>query len=170
MEFKDFLDNQKKADMALQKERDIVEKLERKLEWHKKRENKLWGKSSSFENILIPLCKEICQRKGFKYFDIYGPFGMCCETSLYFSNEGKEKNWRDSRMNDIDICKVDTWSIQLTYNDNTESGYQYWTGEVTNKYPKGSIGELNGENNVYAPLPADVDEIIKLLRFSKKFE
>ena len=170
MEFKDLLENDEKAKAILKKERETISKLEKKLEWHKKRESKLWGNSGPFETILIPLCKEICKRKGFKYFEIYGPFGMCCETSLYFSNEGKEKNWRDSRMNDIDICKVDTWSIQLTYNNNTESGYQYWTGEVTNRYPKGSIGELNGENNVYAPLPADIDEIIKLLRFSKAFE
>lgn len=167
MEYKDFLNDYSKAREKLEKERKALAKAEQKVEWHKKREQKLWLNCSPFDQILIPLCEEICKRKGFKYFDIYGPFGVTCETSLYFSNEGEKVNLRDKKMNSIDICKVDTWSITLTPSDNTESGYKYWNGETTNQYKEGSIGWLNGENNVYVPLPADVDEIIKLLKFSE---
>ncbi len=167
MEFKDFLNDYSKAREKLEKERKALAKAEQKVEWHKKREKKLWLSCSPFDQILIPLCKEICKRKGFKYFDIYGPFGLTCETSLYFSNKGRKVNPRHEKMNSIDICKVDTWGITLTPSKNTESGYKYWNGETTNQYKEGSIGWLNGENNVYVPLPADVDEIIKLLEFNK---
>ena len=165
MEFKDFLNDYNKATEELEKEKKALAKAEQKVEWHKKRERKLWLKCSPFNKILIPLCKEICKRKGFKYFEIYGPFGLTCQTSLYFSNEGKKL--KNERMDSINITKVDTWGITLTPSNKTESGYKYWNGETTNKYSEGSIGWLNGENNVYVPLPTDIDEIIKLLTFSK---
>lgn len=166
MELKEMIEARNKKVEKLNKERELISKLEQKLEYHKKKETKMWCDSSCFDNILIPLGEEIRKRCDFEYFEVFGPFGIFAETTLYFSNVGK--HIKKSKQDDIDICKVETWSLQLTYNDNYESGYQYWTGEVTNKYPKGSIAELNGENNVYAELPMNIDEIIKLLRHSVK--
>ena len=166
MELREMIEARNKKVEKLNKERELINKLEQKLEYHKKKETKMWCNSGYIENILIPLGEEIKKRCNFEYFEIFGPFGLTCETTLYFSNVGK--HLKTSKQDDIDICNVETWSLQLTYNDKYESGYQYWNGEVTNKYAKGSIGELNGENNVYVELPMDIDEIIKILRHNVK--
>ena len=166
MTYQDILNEQKKnIEFKKNEEKKILE-LERKIEYHKKRINKIEGKCYSVEGILIPLVKEIQKRCGYEYFEIYGPFGMTCETSVYFSHEGtkQRKVWGDDN---IDICKVDTWGLTLTPCGTCESGYKYWTGEQTNEYAKGTIGYYNGMNNVYKELPADIDEVIKLLRFTK---
>ena len=160
MTYEDILTKRAETLMAKKKESLAIEKLEKKIEWHKKRYEKI--NVSSVDTILIPLANEICKRKGFKHFDIYGPFGLSCETSVYFANKAHEKT--EEVYTDIDICDIDTWSLTLTPSD-SPSGYSYWTGKETNTYPKGSIGELNGMNQIYAPLPADIDQIIELLHF-----
>lgn len=45
---------------------------------------------------------------------------------------------------------------------------RYDTGEKTGDYQNGSIGELNGFNNVTAPLPDTIPEIAALLRWFDK--
>ena len=171
MEYQDFIKQRDLHQALLTKEDEAIAKLQKKLEWHEKKRNKLWLKSGNFPHIIFPLCDEIKKRCGFEYCEIYGPFGMCCETSLYFSNVGThnfrtyDSGWIDDR---IDICNVETWHITLQPNDKYESGYEYFTGETTNNYPKGSIGELNGMNNVYKELPAEIDAIIKLLVHTPK--
>ena len=114
------------------------------------------------DGILIPLTKELMKRKGLKYFEIYGPFGLQCETSIYMSNERTGPSRKGSRgESDIAICDVDTWSLKV------HPDMKYRTGKTISRYPKGSIGELNGGNDIYEDLPDDIDEIVKLLEFSK---
>ena len=160
MTFEEILKAKNDIEKAYQNECEIIKKLEKKIEWHEKKKRKM-----NTDTILIPLATEICKRKGFKHFEIYGPFGLTCETSIYFSNIPHTET--DKMQTKIDICKVDTWGITLTPTNKCESEYEYWTGEQTNDYQQGSIGWLNGMNNVYKPLPNDIDEIIKLLRFSE---
>lgn len=162
MTYEDILKQREETINALHKEDIAIEKLEAKIEWHKKRRNKI--NVGSIDTILIPLATEICKRKGFKHFDIYGPFGLTWETSVYFSNVAHEET--NNLYTRIDICNVDTWGLQLKPS-NDQSGYKYWTGATTNKYAKDTIGDLNGMNNVYAPLPADIDKVIELLKFSE---
>lgn len=134
-----------------------IEKLQKRLEKVKSK------RPYVVQNVLIPLAKEIKSRCGFKAFEIYGPFGITGETSIYFSNNGKD--------GDIKICEVETWSLTLQWaydNHNYLHHLEYWTGEKTNDYPKGSIGEMNGLNNIYKELPMDIDAIIKLLRHTEK--
>lgn len=116
----------------------------------------------SIQDILEPLAREIKSRCGFKAFEIYGPFGLENETSIYFANEGVD--------GDIKICEVETWGLTVRpqYGDNGVDGYTYWNGETTNKFAPGTIGELNGYNQVFVELPMDIDEIIKVLRHSVK--
>lgn len=143
-----------------EKERSLEEKiarLEKKLKKHR-------GKyPSAIECIIKPLAEAIKERCGFKAYSIYGPFGLEGETSIYFTNEGEDGNF--------DICEVETWGLTLhvMYKDFAEVTHlEYWTGETTNEYAKGTIGYLNGMNNVYAKLPTDLDEIVKVLRHSKR--
>ena len=114
------------------------------------------------DGILIPLAKELMKRKGLKYFEIYGPFGLSCETSVYMANErnGAAYGGRSGESK-IPICEVDTWSLTV------RPDMKYRTDETLDKYPRGSIGELNGWNDVYQELPDDIDEIVNLLAFSK---
>ena len=114
------------------------------------------------DGILIPLAKELMKRKGLKYFEIYGPFGLNCETSVYMANErkGTAINGCFGESN-IPISDVDTWSLTV------HPDMKYRTKKTLNKHPEGSIGDLNGWNDVYEELPDDIDEIVKLLIFSK---
>lgn len=119
---------------------------------------------SWINNIIVPLAKEIKNRLGKKAYEIYGPFGCECETSIYFADKGKD--------GDIEITKVPTLSLTVrphwihdeTYSRTIGFELTYWTGNETNEYAKGTIGELNGLNYVFAPLPNSIEEIIKLLR------
>lgn len=112
------------------------------------------------DGILVPLGKEIMKRKGFKFYETYGPFGWNCECSIYFANERRGKG-RTRGESDIDICHVDTYS--LTFRPNMT----YRTGKQMKLYPENSIAALNGDNDIFEKLPEDIDDIIKLLHFSK---
>ena len=48
--------------------------------------------------------------------------------------------------------------------ENKRMVFYYETGETSEKYAPGTIGELNGLNNTTARLPDSVDEIIPLLK------
>ena len=119
--------------------------------------------------IYKPLAEAICQKMGIKYYEIYGPFGLDCETSIFFSNESKKpsKSEKLGLCRPIDICNVDTYGLYdlVTRGDN-ETEVHYATGEETNEFTKDSIGYLNGFNRVRKPLPDNLDEIIQVLRFN----
>lgn len=164
------LENKKKIDLEIESELDKIHTYERKIAYHEKRLAKIRDEKAGWNCILYPLINEIKQRCGVEYAEIYGPFGMSAETSIYFSHIGKHLKKSDPRYykgDDIDITKVETWELTLYPNDKVESGYEYWTGKTTNHFSKGTIGELNGFNNINAELPTDIDEIIKLLKYNK---
>ena len=163
MEFKDLLEKHKEMQTLVEKEKEAIEALQKKIAWHEKKQRKLEKRGSFFETVIYPLCEEICRRKNFKYYEIYGPFGMDEQFSLYFSNDGGETLGKTA----IPITKVPTWSIELAWEKENESGLRYWTGERDGQYQRMSIGWLNGFDKVFKPLPANIDEIIKLLEFNE---
>ena len=114
--------------------------------------------------FIIPLAHAIMEKTGLKYYEIYGPFGLTSETSVYFANEGNR--------GDIDICNVETWSLTFTwkFGEKGELIPLVWTGEKTNEYEVGTIGYYNNMDNVYVPLPDDLDAVIKMMRHSTKDE
>ena len=139
------------------------EELKLKIARLEKRLKKLESKRPfAVQSVLVPLAKEIKERAGFKAYEIYGPFGIEGEVSVYFSNDGKDGN--------IQICEVETWclTIKWQYKENDIENLMYWNGKSTNEYAEGTIGWLNGLNNVFVPLPNEIDEIIKVLRHSEK--
>jgi hypothetical protein len=144
----------------IEKERSLEEKIARLQIKLKKHMDKY---PDVIECLIKPLARAVKERCGFKAFEVYGPFGLENEISVYFANEGEDGN--------IAICKVETWGLTLHIRcrDNAEVTHlEYWTGETTDEFEKGSIGYLNGMNNVYAKLPTDLDEIIKVLRHSER--
>ena len=105
---------------------------------------------SLYDNIVEPLAKRLAEHFEMGY-EIYGPFGMECETSIYLRKDMKES-----------ICDQKTISITLRP-DWEKLWLSYNTGEKISRYPKGSVGDMNGYNDVYAPLPVEFEEILKLV-------
>lgn len=144
----------------LEEKKEVIElKIEK--EWHKN--------FSDIKLIYKPLAEAICQKMGIKYYQIYGPFGLDCETSIFFSNESEKpsKSEKFGICRPIDICNVDTYGLyDLVVRGENQMEIHYATGEETNEFAKDSIGYLNGFNRVRKLLPDNLDEIIKVLRFS----
>ena len=142
-----------------EKKKAIELKIEK--EWHKNFGDK--------KLIYKPLAEAICQKMNIKYYEIYGPFGLDNETSIFFSNVSQKpsKSEKLGLCRPIDICNVDTYGLyDLVTRGKNEMEIHYATGEETNEFAKDSIGYLNGFNRVRKPLPDSLDEIIKVLRFS----
>lgn len=133
------------AEKHLHKAQARVEKLERQL-------NKL-PYTGWVDGVVEPLAKSLAECTGL-HWDIYGPFGMMCETSIYLM---KDK--------DVSITKQKTLAIRLEphFDQHGDLIIRYRTGETTNEYQKGSIGWMNGMNCVTAPLPDTIEEIQALL-------
>ena len=148
---------QKKQDEFLIQKEAIEKKIYRLQAKLKKLEDE---RPHWIDDELIPLAKELMKRLNMKYYQIYGPFGMNCETTVYMSNKrvGPLEDSRFPDESDIEITKVKT--LSLTVNGNM----QYYTGINTEKYAEGTIGYYNGFNHVYAPLPDSIDEIAKEVR------
>ena len=157
--FNEIVDNYVNKSNAYYEKR---QKLEDKIAKDQERLKKL--KMPSWVNdIIVPLAEEIKSRLDKKAYEIYGPFGCECETSIYFSDYGKDGNIEITKVPTLSLTVRPQWKHNDIYTRTTEFKLTYWTGDKTNEYAKGTIGELNGLNNVFAPLPTDIDEIIKLL-------
>lgn len=161
---------------VLEEKKRKVEEQIKKLKW-----------VNRIDGFLIPLAKEICERAKIKYFEIYGPFGLESETSIYFSNQAEKesKSEKYGIETTINICNVETWSLmtrlsELDILEQDEPGtynfykhildinLRYYSGKSTNDFKEGTIGYYNGLNDIYLNAPQDIDEIIKILRHSPK--
>lgn len=101
------------------------------------------------ETIVEPLMRGLEKETGL-HGEIYGPFGLCCKTSIYLREDmGKS------------ITEQDT--IHITLEPPYEGKLFYETGEIKGEYRKDSIGELNGMNNVLEELPDSIEEIVKIM-------
>ena len=154
-----------------QKQRwDKIHQLEEKKKAIELKIEKEWHKNfGDIKLIYKPLAENKRQKMNIKYYEIYGPFGLDHETSIFFSNESKKpsKSEKFGLCRPIDICNVDTYGLyDLVTRGENETEVHYATGEETNEFSKDSIGYLNGFNRVRKPLPDSLDEIIKVLRFS----
>ncbi len=100
------------------------------------------GHASWLDTAITPLAVDLEEATG-KPVEISGPFGLRAEV------------W----------VKVGEDFIRLTP-EFPEGGFKlyYDTGETTSTFQPGTLGDFNGMNNVSAPLPDTLEEIIKLLR------
>lgn len=163
MEYKEILKNYyiKKSNYENKKKQldEKINKYAERISILDEKRSKLINKSISWiDGIVIPLAKELSKKFNMDY-EIFGPFGLCCETSIYLK-EYKNKS----------ITKQTTYSITLEPHSIETLEIVYRTGERTNKYPVGSIGELNGFDCITKPLPDTIDEIAKLMRRSEACE
>lgn len=130
-----------------------IEKLEEEIEKLKKAKNNLkfpyW-----IEKLIKPLVKEIVEKESsFKSFDIRGPFGLRSYVFIVFSENEEVSEHYDENEYYLSIVPKDLDTGKLNYE----------TGETINKFSNGSLGEINGMNNVTKPLPENIEEIIELI-------
>ena len=138
-------------------------KIEALIAKRQKRLKKLQKKGGWYQQVLVPLAEALSKELNMPY-EIYGPFGLSSETSIYFFPSGKIG----------DIVKEDTYGITLHPSFRPTDDYSipfedkfyltYNTGETKNEYPEGTIGYLNGFNNLEAELPDDLDKILEIIR------
>lgn len=140
-----------------------IRKIEASIEKQEVQLKKLKRKSGWYNQVIEPLAKQLSKELGMPY-EIYGPFGLGSETSIFFFPGGKVGS----------ITKLDTYGITLhpasRHCEDWKVPYEerfylsYNTGEKRNDYPEGTIGYLNGFNNVEAELPDSMEEIIKIIK------
>lgn len=165
----ELLTKRKETGQALQNKLEQLKKQEETIKQRKEVIRCKIYKNSMFNTVYRPLAKAICERLNIKYFELYGPFGLNQETSIYFSNHSRKES-RSRKLGieaSIDITHVKTYSLLDL--ETREDGIYYWDGVTkVNDYEKGSIGYYNGLNKVKKPLPNDLEDIIKVLVLNKK--
>jgi heme-degrading monooxygenase HmoA len=118
----------------------VIERAEKAL-------RRMEKKSSWVQTLLVPIAKAIVEKEGFHSFQTMGPFGLTCETSLWF---WKTKEDFKAYKNNAEDCLKPLLSIQFRPRGRRDENdvYQMRLVVTTHKrieeYPAGSIGALNG--------------------------
>ena len=107
------------------------------------------------DEIIRPMAESIAKKKG-KKVEIMGPRGIGCKVTIILHGES-----------DGD-CFME-WSAKETLTvepqmDGGEPRLYYETGEKEERFAPGSLGAMNGLNNVTAALPDDEYEVAALFR------
>ncbi len=103
------------------------------------------------DELVEPLAREMADRFGLSY-EVMGPFGICARVPIYFE--------------DSDGNTVAGLTLQPGNLDEGELYYE--TGETADRFEPGTMGEINGMNNVTERLPQDMDEIAEI--FARRIE
>jgi hypothetical protein len=121
-------------------------------------------KSSWIDTLLHPLAVEIAAKIGRSKWEVMGPFGLGCETSIHFWDTPEQRK----------ECNVDslTFRPDLHFYEGRETnpfGVQVKGKKNTKTFKAGSIGELNGGNypSIVPPADADLDWFIKHISWAK---
>ena len=130
----------KAHDEQRSKIRTTIERRQKQIERLQKKGKKL-GYVYWIDEIVKPLAEELRKKLGKKYTDILGPFGINCQTSIFFYDTQKQR----------DACKVK--SITFQPGDLSEGILYVETNKSKERYSKGTIGEINGGNIVCERIP-----------------
>jgi len=97
-----------------------------------------------------PILDLVKEKLGANFWEEYGPFGLCSETTYYFVKELGDICKRGNVLGSICIVSGDGWMLR----DEKKN---------TGKYPKNSLGEVNGMNNprIEFTEKMDVDWLVK---------
>ena len=154
----------KKQAEALSRRNEIdgeISKRLKRIERAKKQIESLENKRCNFyaswiDDIVKPLSKDlerlVCEETGEEWHsEIFGPFGIFARTSIFI-----RKNLDDS-------CNQTIYHLSVVP-PGDDGSMEYGTGKFCHKYPKGSIADLNGENEIMALLPDTVEEIWEIVK------
>lgn len=108
---------------------------------HKRKEMEAVKFPYWFDMIIRPLANDLETITGL-HAELYSPHGIFCKCNLYLYKD-KHKTLHEQPY---------VYAI-IHPKDLNEGSFCYETGEVLEKYPRGSLGEINGGNFVTAPMP-----------------
>ncbi len=103
--------------------------------------------------VVIPLATALGEATGLHH-RVIGPCGICCRIDVILYAD-KERQYI-----------FQPHKVIALQPDFREEGFslRYETGKQTDRFAKGTVGELNGMNNETEVLPNSIDEILKLMR------
>jgi hypothetical protein len=104
-------------------------------------------------DVLWPLADELARRTG-KHPQLSGPAGLGSKLTIALVDD------RDKRSYEQESLEI---TVEPVFEDDCMV-FNYETGAVSDRYKPGTLGHLNGLNNITAPLPDSVEEILVLLR------
>ena len=104
-------------------------------------------------DVLWPLADELARRTG-KHPQLSGPAGLGSKLTIALVDNPDKRSYEQE-------------SLEITVEPAFEDErifFNYETGEVSDRYEPGTVGYVNGFNNITARLPDSVEEILGLLR------
>jgi len=137
----------KTAEFRLEGEK--IEAMRLKIERLKARYNKRDDKHRWIKWIAEPLARELCMRLGRKHWEVLGPFGLSCSTSI----------WLYDTKEDREALKLDSLTFRPDLrNEDNPFGIRVVDYTVnTKQYPDNTLGAVNGMNHPEVVPPADAD-------------
>ena len=136
-----------KANMQIVNLNNKIAKLNERIKRHSESINK--RKYPSWTDILLSIRDDMERVSGMKFKASGHVFGLNCRTYIELS---------DDSGNSYNL-------IVLPKNEFSDEFYlAYETGERTNRYPAGSLGAINGMNNLTAPLPDTAEELFEIMK------
>ncbi len=159
----EFMTKVNEGKVEYRKQRDYlakrIEMRRQQIERLEKRVDKLVN--PHYHNALKEIGEYICDRTGYDY-EILGPFGLRCNSSLWIIDKTKDRN---------NLSEYIVWSISVCpkYKDDDEY-LTYDTGKKKGYYHPDSIGALNGFDNIEEVLPDTIEEVWELMKQLKERE
>lgn len=114
------------------------------------------------EEIVRPLAASIASKKG-KKANVLGPRGIGAKVNIVLHN-------CDDPTNCWEWTGNETLTVEPHFRAEGDMTLLYETGEREERYPAGSLGAVNGLNNVTAELPDGEDDIAALFRGEKSWK
>ena len=108
------------------------------------------------DELVKPIARMMLTKMPDRIFEILGPFGLNCNTSIHFTKKGdEEKKFSERNVKSITFRPTDLEHGIITVVDYSKEN---------NRFDKGTIGEMNKGNFVTLPLPDSLDGIMKLVK------
>lgn len=124
-----------------------IRKLEAGIERYKERMNKV--KRPHWTDALFTIKSDMERISGMEYKASGNTLGIGCGTYINLVGVDGDKMY---------LC------IVPKHNEADEMVLEYETGETASHYQPGTIGAINGLNNVTAPLPDTAEEIFAIMK------
>lgn len=139
-----------------------TDELKKRIERMTARYDKRWKKSNWIKDFLEPFAEQLRMKLGYAKYAILGPFGIGCETSIWFYNTDE----------DYKKCYVTDLTLMPDFFEESNNpcgiivkNYK----DVKQNYAENTIGALNGGNvgNVIPPADADLDWFCEYLSWDR---
>lgn len=131
----------------IDKHKESAEKHNRLMQHHHQMMEKAAARLLNAKDLITIIAARVAETLGAEVATS-GPCGIFCHYLLRFTKDNR------------------TATLTLEDNYTRERGFEfrYLTNETTQKFPKGTIGEINGGNIVTKPLPETIEELAEIIK------